>query len=79
MNILAPRLYPILVNSMRSSVLCFSHALRNCMKRFGLTGWIKRRWRNVLQPKKARSEHEVRKQMDNRGANDIAKESGGQH
>jgi hypothetical protein len=50
--IFAPRVYPVLVNMLRSSITGLSRGIAYALDRTGLTGWTKRRWRNLLQAKK---------------------------
>jgi len=47
--IFAPRPYPLLVNALQSSTAGVSLGMQYVLDRTGLTAWIKRRWRNVLQ------------------------------
>jgi len=47
--IFAPRLYPILINILQSSLMGLSLVLECILNKIGLTGWLKRRWRNLLQ------------------------------
>jgi len=47
--IFAPRAYPLLVNALQSTTTGLSLGMQYVLDRTGLTGWIKRRWRNVLQ------------------------------
>jgi len=49
--IFAPRAYPLLVNALKSSTAGLSLGSQYVLDRTGLTGWIKRHWRNVLLPK----------------------------
>jgi hypothetical protein len=49
--IFAPRLYPILVNILQSSVTGLSLTLEYILNRTGLVGWIKRSWRKKLETK----------------------------
>lgn len=49
--IFAPRAYPLLVNALKSSTAGLSLGIQYVLDRTGLTGWIKRRWRNLLPPK----------------------------
>ena len=53
--IFAQRLYPVFVNILRSCVMGLSLGLEYILRNLGLRGWIKRRWRNVLQTKSAES------------------------
>lgn len=47
--IYAPRLYPVLINILQSSVMGLNAALEYILNKIGFVGWIKRRWRNLLQ------------------------------
>ncbi len=47
--IFAPRAYPLIVNALHSSTTGLSLGIQYFLDKTGLTGWIKRRWRNVLQ------------------------------
>ncbi len=47
--IFAPRLYPVLINILQSSMMGLSLVLECILNKIGLTGWVKRRWRNLLQ------------------------------
>jgi hypothetical protein len=57
--IFAPRLYPVFVNVLRSSVMMLNAALQYVVHKIGFEGWIKRRWRNLLQAKNPGSKGEV--------------------
>jgi hypothetical protein len=48
-HIFAPRLYPAFINILRTSVTGLTLALKYIFQKFGSAGWIKRRWRNLLQ------------------------------
>jgi hypothetical protein len=50
--IFAPRLKPVVINILRSSIGVVSSTLHFIVQKIGSVGWIKRRWRNLLQPKK---------------------------
>ena len=47
--IFAPRLYPVLINILQSSMMGLSLVLECILDKIGSTGWVKRRWRNLLQ------------------------------
>ncbi len=47
--IFAPRLYPICINAARSFVRGVNQSLGYVAHKIGSIGWIKRRWRNVLE------------------------------
>lgn len=47
--IFAPRLYPVLINILQSSMMGLSLVLECALNKIGLRGWVKRRWRNLLQ------------------------------
>jgi len=49
--VFAPRVYPVLVNMLRSSMMGLSRGMAYVLDGTGLTGWTKRRWRNLLQAK----------------------------
>ena len=49
--IFAPRLHPIVVNALRNSTTAVGLALKYILNKFSAVGWIKRRWRNLLQSK----------------------------
>ena len=49
--IFAPRLYPILINALRSSMMGLNAFLHHVVNKIGYVGWIKRRWRDSLQSK----------------------------
>ena len=49
--IFAPRLYPVIINVLRSSVRSLNAALQYVVQKIGSVGWIKRQWRNSLQAK----------------------------
>ena len=49
--IFAPRLYPVVINILRSSVGSLNAALQYVVQKIGFVGWIKRHWRHLLQPK----------------------------
>jgi hypothetical protein len=59
--IFAPRLYPILTNVLRSSVMGLSLRLEGVLNRFGLLCWIKRRWRNLFEQSARKVRTEVRR------------------
>ena len=47
--IFAPRLYPVFINMLRTSATGLNRSLKYILNRTDLTGWVKRRWRNLLQ------------------------------
>ena len=47
--IFAPRVYPVAVNMLRTSVMGLNTGLEYILNRTGSAGWVKRRWRNLLQ------------------------------
>ena len=49
--IFAPRLYPVIINILQSSVGSLNAGLQYFMQKIGSAGWIKRQWRNLLQAK----------------------------
>lgn len=51
--IFAPRPYPIFVNMLRTSTIGLNTSLKYLMSKTGWTGWIKRRWRDLLQVRSA--------------------------
>jgi hypothetical protein len=53
--VFAPRVYPVLVNMLRSSMAGLSSGIRYVLDGTGLTGWIKRQWRNSLQARNSGS------------------------
>ncbi len=57
--IFAPRFYPIFVNTLRSSVRSLNTALQYVVQKIGSVGWIKRRWRHLLQAKNPDSKYGV--------------------
>jgi len=46
--IFAPRLYPICINVLRNTIAATNATLVYVMNKFSATGWIKRKWRNLL-------------------------------
>lgn len=50
--IFAPRLYPIFVNMLRTSVMGLNTGLEYILNRTGFAGWVKRHWRNLLRKQK---------------------------
>ena len=50
--IFAPRPYPIFINMLRTCVTVLNLGLEYTVNKTGLTGWTKRRWRNLLQNNK---------------------------
>ncbi len=53
--IFAPRLYPIFINILRTSATGLNIGLEYIVNKTGFAGWIKRRWRNLLQAKSVES------------------------
>ncbi len=51
--IFAPRLYPMFINALQNSTTSLDLALRYILNKFNAVSWIKRHWRNLLQPKSA--------------------------
>jgi hypothetical protein len=49
--IFAPRLYPVIINILRSSVRSLNVGLQYVVQKIGSVGWIKRQWRHLLQAK----------------------------
>ena len=49
--IFAPRLYPVIINILQSSVGSLNAGLQYFMQKIGSAGWVKRQWRNLLQAK----------------------------
>jgi hypothetical protein len=49
--IFAPRLRMILINLLRSSMMCMNHALGYLVNKINAVDWIKRKWRGLLRPK----------------------------
>jgi hypothetical protein len=49
--IFAPRIYPIIINMLRSSVGVVNAALHYILHKIGSVSWLKRQWRNFLQTK----------------------------
>ncbi|MBN2457229.1 MAG: GNAT family N-acetyltransferase [Sedimentisphaerales bacterium] len=47
--IFAPRLYPIVVNVLRTSIVAVNSALKHIFRKAGFAAIIKRKWRNALQ------------------------------
>jgi len=47
----APRLYPIFINMLRTCIEALNAGLGYIVNKIGTLGWIKRRWRNLLQAK----------------------------
>ena len=50
--IFAPRPYPIFINMLRTFTTGLNRGLEYILNKTGLTGWTKRRWRNLLQNNK---------------------------
>jgi len=57
--IFAPRLYPIIINILQSSVGTLNTGLQYVVQKMGSVGWIKRQWRNLLQAKNPDSKYGV--------------------
>jgi hypothetical protein len=51
--IFAPRFYPVIINVLRSSIRSLNVGLQYIVQKIGSVGWIKRQWRNFLQPKRS--------------------------
>lgn len=49
--IFAPRLYPVIINILRSSVKSINAGLQYVVQKIGSLSWIKRQWRHLLQAK----------------------------
>lgn len=49
--IFAPRFYPVCINILRTLILGLNSALEYILNKAGFVGWVKRRWRNLLQAK----------------------------
>jgi hypothetical protein len=47
--IFAPRLYPIFINIVQTFTIGLNKSLEYILHKTGLVGWIKRRWRDLLQ------------------------------
>lgn len=47
--ICAPRLYPVFINLLQTSVMGLSIGGRYILRKTGFLRWVKRRWRNMLQ------------------------------
>jgi hypothetical protein len=47
--IFAPRFYPMLVNTLHSSITGLSIGMSSLFRKVGFERWVKRRWRNLLQ------------------------------
>jgi len=47
--IFAPRAYPVAINMLQSAVTGLSFAMNRFLEKAGFAGWLKRRWRNLLQ------------------------------
>jgi len=50
-SIFATRLYPVIINILRSSMSSLNAGLHYIVQKIGSVGWIKRKWRNLLQAK----------------------------
>ncbi len=57
--IFAPRPYPIFINMVRTSTMGLNTSLEHIVNRLGLTGWIKRRWRDLLRIRNVEKKHRV--------------------
>lgn len=53
--IFAPRLYPTFINMLRTSATGLNTGLEYLLNKTAFAGWIKRRWRNLLQAKSVES------------------------
>jgi hypothetical protein len=49
--IFAPKLRMILINLLRSSMMCMNNALECLLNKIEAVNWIKRKWRRLLRPK----------------------------
>lgn len=59
--IFAPRPYPIFVNMVRTFTIGLNRGLEYIFNKTGLAGWIKRRWRDLLQVRSAEKASRVRR------------------
>jgi hypothetical protein len=50
-HVFAPRLRPVLINTLRSSLMMVDTGLGQFMRKIGVEAWVKRRWRDRLQAK----------------------------
>ena len=57
--IFAPRPYPIFINMVRTFTMGLNRGLEYILNKIGLTGWIKRRWRDLLQVRSVEKKHRV--------------------
>jgi len=57
--IFASRLYPVIINILQSSVGSLNAGLQYVVQKIGSVGWIKRRWRHLLQAKNPDSKYGV--------------------
>lgn len=55
--IFAPKLYPIFINTLRTSIITLDAGLKYAVNRTGTLSWIKRRWRNLLRKKIPENSH----------------------
>jgi hypothetical protein len=47
--IFAARPYPIFINMVRTFTMSIDASMKYILNKTGLVGWVKRRWRNLLQ------------------------------
>jgi hypothetical protein len=59
--IFAPRLYPVIINVLRSSIRSLNASLQYVMQKIGSVGWMKRQWRNLLQAKNPGGKYGIEK------------------
>jgi hypothetical protein len=59
--IFAPRLRPVVINMLRISVSVTNSILRFIVQKVGSVGWIKRRWRSLLQAKNLDDKYVIEK------------------
>ncbi|MBN2593274.1 MAG: GNAT family N-acetyltransferase [Sedimentisphaerales bacterium] len=57
--IFAPRLYPVIINILQSSVGMINTILHYIVQKLGSVSWLKRRWRDSLQTKKPDTKYEL--------------------
>jgi hypothetical protein len=57
--IFAPRLYPIIINGLRSFIKSVNAVLQYVVQKIGSLSWIKRKWRYVLQARNPGSSSEI--------------------
>jgi hypothetical protein len=50
-HIFAPRPYPIFINMVRTFMMSIDASMKYLLSKTGLAGWVKRRWRDLLQVK----------------------------